>query len=532
MKTLLILLIFICSATVCLAQSAKDELENGYKLNSAEKLFLRFSEDGKMKISADERFANPLTFQDSTLFLVPNVGVNVYMRPVNPLKGTTHHDMTVINDTSTEAAENALSAMLSVINTAVELKMENAFSGDLNLANAFSEFGEEQALQALKSMIESYKPSVELIDTTALNKLLEKSPKDSLKIILNQVKTLTEIVDSNTVYVDNFKKEANSLKDTFEAINDSIQKKRQQEVEELFKQLNALDFKSKVPTVASLAAIETKLKSLNAHYAKIENMLESERSKLKKRMVPLNYLSGIVLNEMEEVKDGQYKIVKEFEELFKMVNTYAKQAAYGADGVDWVVPLGALAAEKGKISTFSIELKSGKYTFDEGKNSITEVTPSSLGKHSFKVKRFQRFVPEVVYGTAYTFIEYPVYGTTQDESGNQVVEQSGNERINNLNITGLLNFNYFLSNSAIHPLVQIGLGINNEIPTLLAGGGIRVHINNTRFAITGGMALTWVKKLSELSEGDTVSGTADIDEDLTFQFNWPPKPYVGLQFKF
>jgi len=524
-KLIVFITLLICASTLGFAQSAKNELENGYKLNSAEKLFLYFSEDGKMKVSVDETFSNPLTYPDSTLFLVPNVGVNVYMRPMNPLKGTTSHDLVVISDPATDAAEEALSAMLSLFEQTTSHKPSPASSSDNEINKIISE----------------------PINTTSLNKELKKSSEDSLRMIIvnqvntlvNQVNTIAEIVNNNSIrskenkqFVSSFESQADSIKKRLSAINDEIQKKRQQDVKGLFKELKELDFRHETQTLNSLTKIEDSLKVLKQHYSEIEKHIKSARNKKDSLMVPMNYISALVLNEMEKVKDGQFKIVKEFDDLFKMVNTYAQKAKSGADGVGWVISLGDLATPKGKILTFSVELKSGKYTFDEDKNSIAEVTPSSLGKHSFKVKKFQRFVPEVVYGTAYTFIDYPVYGTTEDESGNQVVVQSGNERINNLNISGMINFNYFVPNSPIHPLIQTGIGINNEIPTLLVGGGLRVHINDTRFAITGGMALTWVKKLDELSEGDIVSGTADIDEDLTFQFDWPPKPYVGLQFKF
>lgn len=522
MKKLLLLIILVCSATICLGQSAKDELENGYKLDSAEKLFLHFSEEGKMRISADETFLNPLTFPDSSLFLVPNVGVNVYMRPVNPLKATTDQNISLIDDPTTEAAEKVLDTMLSLLPEQV--------LGEYASPEKTSPEIEKNEIDILQNEIKKIINSNKTIDSTQVE--LFKNIAALLESIETDVNSNSESINKNADFINAFEREAKSLKGEFDKINDLVQKKRQEEVRGLFTQLKELDFKNGEQTLKFLSELENKLTSLNDHYQKIDSLIKTERDHLKKRMVPLNYISGLMLNEMEEVKNGQFAKIEKFEQLLKMVKKYAEQAAARSDGVEWVVPLGDISAEKGKISTFSIELNSGKYIYDEEKDNITERPSTSLGKHSFRVKKFKKFVPEVAYGTAYTFIEYPVYGTTEDENGNQVVDQSGNERINNLNISGMINFNYFRSHSAIHPLIQVGLGINNEIPTLLTGGGIRVHINDTRFAISGGLAFTWVKKLNKLSEGDIVTGTAEIDEDLTYQFNWPPKPYVGFQFKF
>ena len=102
----------------------------------------------------------------------------------------------------------------------------------------------------------------------------------------------------------------------------------------------------------------------------------------------------------------------------------------------------------------------------------------------------------------------------------------------------MVNFNYYMPNSPIHFLYQIGAGINSGIPTIITGFGIRSNINGIkRISISGGIALTWIKELDKLKVGDEVTGTSDIDKDLKFQFSWftkqyTPKSYIGLQYNF
>ncbi len=96
----------------------------------------------------------------------------------------------------------------------------------------------------------------------------------------------------------------------------------------------------------------------------------------------------------------------------------------------------------------------------------------------------------------------------------------------------MINFNYYIPNSPIHPLYQIGIGVNSGIPTFITGFGIRSNINGLkRLTVSGGIAMTWVKELDKLKVGNKISGTDDIDKDLKFQFR-QPKPYIGIQYNF
>jgi hypothetical protein len=161
------------------------------------------------------------------------------------------------------------------------------------------------------------------------------------------------------------------------------------------------------------------------------------------------------------------------------------------------------------------------------------IESKELIKRTVRVRKFQRFVPEVSVGTAFTFFKYNSYGTTSDSTGQQFVGSPNENMVRNINITTMLNFNYYIPNSPIHPLYQLGVGINSGIPTILSGFGLRSNINGIkRLAISGGIAMSWIKELDKLKVGDKISGTDDIEKD--YKYGSAPKftPYVGLQFNF
>lgn len=192
---------------------------------------------------------------------------------------------------------------------------------------------------------------------------------------------------------------------------------------------------------------------------------------------------------------------------------------------------------------YTLIIKGSGYKLSD-KDEIISSETNEIIKRTVMARKFKRFITEVSTGTAFTFFEYPIYGTTSDSSGiktdNQYIASPEKSSVRNLNITTMVNFNYFIPNSNIHPLFQIGIGVNSGMPTLLSGVGLRLtgigsvskSKESHRVAITGGIAMTWIKELDKLKVGDQVSGTADIENDLKYQFSWPPRLYIGLQYSF
>lgn len=207
-----------------------------------------------------------------------------------------------------------------------------------------------------------------------------------------------------------------------------------------------------------------------------------------------------------------------------------KASSGGDDVPKWYISQKAIAAKEGKISIYTVTIKESGYMLSDSKE-IVSIESKEVNKKSLRVRKFQRIVPEVSIGTAFTFFKYNTYGTTSDSSGVLYVASPTENLIRNINITTMINYNYYIHNSPIHPLWQIGLGVNSGIPTLMSGFGLRTKTGQRRITITGGLAMTWVKELDKLKVGDKISGTDDIDKDLTFQFA-KPTGYIGIQYNF
>jgi hypothetical protein len=320
-----------------------------------------------------------------------------------------------------------------------------------------------------------------------------------------------------------------NISQALESLIKDLKDNKQKELSENFDQMLGLSFKSEASTIEDLKRIKEKIDGVGNYFSRIEKKIDT----LQQTITSANngficqYIYTDILKTIGEIKSNQKTRYVLIDSLYKEVSSAQKK--YTDWG--WMVPLKEVPSVNGKISIFTVTLNKKNYkTSSETFVSSTEST--LLTKKTLRIRKFQRFVPEVSIGTAYTFFQYPVYGI-RDSAGQNYISSSGENFINNLKFTAMVNFNYFIPHSPLHPFWQIGIGVNAEVPTLLTGFGIRSNINGLRrFALSGGIALTWIKQLNTLQVGDPVKGTSDIDNDLKYSFSWPPKPYIGIQYNF
>jgi hypothetical protein len=318
-----------------------------------------------------------------------------------------------------------------------------------------------------------------------------------------------------------------------------IEKDQKNEIIKQFKALKALDFINRKETTDKIGIINTAVEKIELHFEEIDSQIKKVIDLIK--LYDCDYpepfiaknLFTLVLKDLTKVKEEQQKRLKNLKKTFDAVNE-AKDKAIKClnDDVSWCFKINQVPTKEGKISIVSIKInESGFQLSDE--NEIVNVETKKIIEKTLYFRKFQRFVPEVSVGTVYTFFKYNTYGTVSDNTGQQYVSTPTENEVNNLNITTMINFNYYIPNSNLHPLYQIGIGLNSGVPSLLTGFGIRSNINGfKRLTITGGVAMTWIKELSSLKVGDPISGTDDIEKDLTLKFSWPPKPYIGIQYNF
>jgi hypothetical protein len=465
-----------------MAQQAKDILENGIHITSGKVLIIKYDFTSKvLKFDVQKSLqdiANPLDFttlEDSTIFLVSKNGVNAYLRPLNPL----NYSYATENKIITDPVNNEGAAALGVI-------------------------------------IDVLKTTTRVIPATTSNGVTTMAPiiYDTCETFLNIETNLKQI---QTLIKDNKKESINKV----------------------FIQLKSIQFIDSSTTNKQLRLSEADKLSIESSFTKIENLIESTKKMIdvyncdKPNGFITKYIFSSIAKDLSTSYEEQKKRLTSLKSAYDVVEKARDLALVGGGeiGLGWCFKLDEIPSKEGKISLYSLTIKESGLKLSD-KTEIVTSESKDIIKRTFRVRRFQRFVPEVSVGSAYTFFKYNTYGTTKDINGQEILASPTENYIKNLNITTMLNFNYFISNSPINPLWQIGVGVNSGIPTLLTGFGLRGVLGTNRITISGGVAMTWIKELDKLKVGDKISGTSDIEKDLKYQFSWPPKPYIGLQYNF
>lgn len=388
---------------------------------------------------------------------------------------------------------------------------------------------------------------------------IDASAANALKDIVTYVKKYQEIKGKNfrsfyegnsfeTIEIVNVKCDS-----TFEVLNslvvkikDSLENDYKIEISKAFQSLKGLDFKNKDNTKVGINNAKNESDKYKKHYVAID----TEISNLKKEV--LTYKCGDnkdvfiiknvfnqIIKDLISVKKEQYKRVENLELALNAVEKIYLEATANAI-CDWCVELKPNATlEKGKIASYTVSLKKSGYrlaTLNDKNATVDEIIPEEskdITKTVFFFRKFRRFIPEVSSGIAYTNLDFPKYGAvTDDTTGELKVAKIGEDNIKRINITAMINYNYYVDNSDIHPFVQLGAGINTDFPTLFLGTGLRFNaFNGGRFALSVGFAGSWIKTLDSLKIDDVVKDDSDVEKDIIYEFA-KPKLYYGIQFNF
>ena len=184
-----------------------------------------------------------------------------------------------------------------------------------------------------------------------------------------------------------------------------------------------------------------------------------------------------------------------------------------------------IAIEKGKITEIGISVKSRKISINNNKLSVNS---EEIVQSKMHFKRFDRFVFEVTPGVAYVNLSFPKFVIGTNETGDNIIAKGDSEDFNNINFQVMLNMNLNVTNSAVIPFLQVGVGPSTKYPVFFTGAGLRITKD---LRVSAGGAWTWINELTELSVGDIVSEQSAIDDDDNFRFTNSPKFYLGFQLK-
>jgi hypothetical protein len=479
-KYLLTTFTFLICFHFASAQKASDVLENGKHIKSRQKLILQF-ENGILKYDATKSFQdskNPLyltSLEDSTIFLLSRSGLNIYLKPLNPLNFSYTSDVKEIIDPINESAATALETIIKIFERPTPDNNKPTNKND----NAIQSF----------------------FDKTYLN--------DSLRKITSETQ--------------------NKLKEN-----------QKEDIIKYFNILKSMDFSDDESTKKTLDASQIAITNINNHFKTVGKLIDSAKKVIENyncdsdESFNSKFIFTLIIKDLTTTLEEQKKRLDNLQTCYNLVDKAYQSASKGGgeNGLRWCYILPGISSKQGKINVNTITIKESGYLLSD-KGEIVSREAKDTIKQTIRFRRFQRFVPEVSIGTAFTFFKYNSYGTTSDSTDQQYVSTPTEKTMSNLNITTMLNFNYYIPNSPIHPFYQLGLGINSNIPTILTGFGLRSNINGIkRLTISGGLAMSWLQELDKLKVGDKISGTADIEKDLKTGIAPKFSRYIGIQYNF
>lgn len=491
MKNLFLLLIII-SISNTHAQKASDVLENGIRLGSNNVIIYKYDPTSKTFKCDFARslgdISNPVNFktaENGSIYLSPDNSVNIYVKPVNPLNYSYSSAVTVTVNKIDEEAAKVLGNVGGIL-TGIQ-KYNNALTKLMTIAPQGA-----KELKAKKNGVNNP----------------DKDCTGAIAVKLQEIEAGLKIDQKSNINA-------------------------------IFSRLKLLDFSEKATTETGFNEIILSKKDINQHFNTISTKLSEvgtaingvECSDMNNTILKMQL--QLIVQNFTNVYNEQKKRLTNLDAVVNIVSeAIAKYSKGGGEnGLSWATPLAEVSTKKVKLATHTLKVFESGYVLSTDSEIIASET-KELASIESKYLRFQRFVPEVSTGTAYTFIKYYTYGTSTDASGQQIVAKSGEQEVKNLNVTTMLNFTYYIENSNVNPFWQIGAGVNSEIPTILTGFGLRGVLGTNRISISGGIAMTWVKELQNLKVGDPISGSVELENDLKYSFIWPPKPYIGIQYNF
>jgi hypothetical protein len=490
MKTQILLLGFLITAAQLFAQNASDVLENSIKCREGNIYLIPELKEGIFEYSHNGMKTDFGELKDSNIFQIPE-SYKIYILALNPLNYSYSDTGIVKSDPIDQRAMEAMAGIFDRLNVGTGLAPALQPDEVLQMAKAVVERSRGDKVSA------GLKP-----DLAAL----------ADKLVLQEIRNL----------------------------QDDLETWSGEDLLVKFGGLKKMPYKEEVPTKNAVAALvlenEEKWKELKGIDQRITTMQEVLMAKMEATAYldsawQRNFMLFLVVERLMHKRDAGKMQLDEYTTVLNFVDkTINGWKSYTVDG-QWFIRIESTSLERGKICLQHVRVFESGFALKE--LQIAKTPSREVLATPFRLRRLNAFVPEVAAGVFYTGLNYPVYGTATNAAGEMVVEEAKNESINRMNLAAALNITLNMPNSMLLPFFQLGAGLNTKVvPVVLVGAGIRSNISGAgRFAISGGIAMSWIQQLDRLKVGDRITGTAALDADLKYIFG-SPKPYIGIQYNF
>lgn len=382
-------------------------------------------------------------------------------------------------------------------------------------------------LQAYNPLLKSHSAESKII-----NDDLQVAFENALSEILSDLTTFFSglesgkesfafVSDSCKFSVNNieFKKKGEVLKSYFEKLSKGG----------FIDRLAKLPFISHSKTLDSVSAISDEFfafqKSIELKQSDIDNVWGNEEVGCDEKGIYIlkDYKEKLThqLQALEENVDAVGKVITT---LANTVKEWGRNGVKGEKDGWWYFSIKSGEHKRGKSLTISLtirehsELKSG---------SLVKKEKALESSYQFHLRKYRLLLPEISAGVIYTSINTPSYALGE---GN-ILERTNDRTLERFKFSQMINGNFNIANSNLLPFIQGGVALRNDIPVVIGGIGLRIKTSSkSGISISGGVAMSGVKKLTTLLEGQVITDNVTLENDLKYDFI--AKPYIGIQYNF
>lgn len=472
MKGLVFLFCILLLSIAGFSQKVSDILDNGIVVKKAEKIYLLKKGDGLQFSVGNSNNYNFLNYEDSSIFLLHNNGVNVYLQPLNPLRYAYSLDTKYIPDPVYAEADKAFKSITDLLTASVG-------SNELKVGQPAGT--KKIACDCPVCNFDTIKKNLVIIRDK-----LSADPKDSINAVFTHLRNL-DFVDKASTYT-------------------------------------SLDSADKV-----IERIANYFSGLNSNITALENAISSFKCNRDDSLVS-KYVLIEILNDTKQSYATKVKRLKNLQQAYTLLFITANTASNGSKTAEsWFGEPVFVPLKDKNIALFTVIINYGGAELKDGEIVATE--KKEYFKMALRFRKWELFIPEVSAGIAYTDLHFPKYSITSDPvTGKNTVADAGQDAFKKVNFTAMINMVLY-TRSSFRPFLQFGAGAKTDYPTIFTGVGVRFNVGLRTLALSVGGASTWIKQLNKYKVGDTIASEAELEKDMTYQFVWP-KLYAGIQYNF
>ncbi len=444
------------------------------------------------KLDSKKNVAESMTFS-----LKDDNSCNIYLKWINPLKYKLSWKDTTYVDERDKAINDFIDLLVAPPVTSLN-KTENAALAEKSAGTGRG----------------NYNPSIDV------NDLIFNSTDLTLLYIL--LRSYNGVINSEFNTVTDSLKKLDSL-NSINVLN---------KVDLIFSDLNVLDDPTKV--LATTSAKETEMAHIESLYKEIESLQKfitttlSDIEIIRDDALYNSYTKSVIssfIDQTTKTISSNKNLTNKLKPVIEVVKTSIDDESL-------------IAATKGFYRIKSIGFEDGKklqttlsiVEFEYKKETKEFSKKGEVLKKSLIFQKYDFFTISVSTGLFYSSSKLKGYGVSNNENGEFTVVEDDIAQ-NSTAPALFLNFNFGIGSRYFAPLAQVGIDPTKKRPFMLIGAGF--SIPSARLAFSGGPIWTWNQSLDNLSVGQTINSTTDLEKDVKYKFDIEPKGwYLGIQYNF